>query len=129
MKKKVGKPRVEKRKRETQNENIKEGVVDKIWEVRKEGSGGIIREGREPFREGTNVRAKEGIDGIGESMVGTESAAGNRREGGSGGHGVHHVGPRAWHASRRSKKRSLVEIGRYWIRGIVDLVVLDCLID
>lgn len=53
--------------------------------------------GAEPLGEGADVRAKESVDCVGESVVRAEAAIGERRHGQARTHGVHHVRTWAWH--------------------------------
>ena len=57
--------------------------------------------GAEPLGEGADVRAKESVDCVGESVVRAEAAIGERRHGQARTHGVHHVRTWAWHGSAR----------------------------
>lgn len=95
----LGDPRIENRERQAQDEHVVERVVDGIGQEGAEGAGeaeaGEVGEGgADPLGEGADVGAEEGVEGVGEGVVGSECAAGEGREGDPGAHGVHQV--RTW---------------------------------
>lgn len=76
-------------------------MVDDIGQIGGKGSA-EAEGGGEPLGEGADVRAEEGVDGVGESVVRTEAAVGDGREGQARAHGVHQVRSWAWHGSLAS---------------------------
>lgn len=96
LKKEIGDPRVEKTERSSQDKNVKERIVDEIGKAGSEKIR-VTDDGCKPFGEGTDIRAKEGVEGVGESVVWAESSVADGRETHTRPHGVHHVRTRAWH--------------------------------
>lgn len=106
MKKKGGDPRVEKTERRSEDENIKERMVD---EIGNGGSNGIRNTddfGSKPFDEGTNIGTEEGVDGVDKSVVWAESAVADGGESQARPHRVHHVWARSRH---HHKSRSILK--------------------
>lgn len=61
------------------------------------GAEGVREEGAEPFREGADVRTKEGVNGVSKDVVGVESAIRNSHKSQPRSHRIHHVRTWAWH--------------------------------
>ena len=92
-----GYPRVKKTQRNSQDKNIVQGVVDEIGTGRSKSISWSTKEGSKPLGEGTNIWSKEGVEGVGECVVGTEPAIGDTGQSQARPHGIHHVRTRAWH--------------------------------
>lgn len=87
-----------------------DGVGEEGAEGAGQGEAGEVGEGgAEPLGEGADVGAEEGVDGVGEHVVGREPAVGEGRQGEPRAHGVHQVGPRPRHSrpfpQERQKER------------------------
>lgn len=71
-------------------------MVHRLFDVRSKGPA-EAEGGSEPFGEGAEIGAEEGVDGVGEGVVWAESAVGYGGQGLARGQGVEHVGPWPWH--------------------------------
>lgn len=76
MNKKSRYPRVEKRERKSQDKDVIQGMVDEICYGRAHSISWTTKKGTKPLRERTNVRSKESVDGVSESMVRAKPAVG-----------------------------------------------------
>ena len=83
--------------------------MDERGEDRSQGRKDAAEGGGEPLGEGTNVRAKEGVDSVGKSMVGAEPAVGQRGQNQARTHGVHQVRTRARHGRAVIKLRTQLQ--------------------
>lgn len=69
-----GYPRVEETERESQDEDVVKGMVDEIGYGRAHSISWATQKGTKPLGEGTNVRSKEGVEGVSEGVVGAKPA-------------------------------------------------------
>ena len=92
-----GYPRIEKRERKSQKKDVEEGMVSEIFKGRSKSMSRATKELTKPLRERTNIRAKEGVDGVEECVVGTKPPIADACETQTRTHGIHEVRTRTWH--------------------------------